>query len=65
MPNHIHAIINFKNSAKSINYIIANGKRFMTYGIVKKLELLHSEEETIPRLAAVVPLFVRGYLGLQ
>lgn len=41
MPNHLHAIINFNNSAKSINYIIANGKRFMAYDIVKKLEQLH------------------------
>ena len=38
MPNHIHAIISFRDTGKSINTIISNGKRFMAYDIVKKLE---------------------------
>ncbi len=38
MPNHIHAIIAFKNTEKSINTIIGNGKRFMAYKLVKRLE---------------------------
>jgi REP element-mobilizing transposase RayT len=29
MPNHVHALIAFRNSGKSINGIIGNGKRFM------------------------------------
>ena len=38
MPNHVHALIAFKNTGKSINTIVANGKRFMAYDIVKRLE---------------------------
>ena len=38
MPNHFHAQIAFKNSVRSINTIIGNGKRFMAYGIVKRLK---------------------------
>lgn len=37
MPNHIHALIAFRNTGKSINTIIGNGKRFMAYEIVKRL----------------------------
>jgi hypothetical protein len=38
MPNHIHAIIAFHNTGRSINKIIGNGKRFMAYEIVTRLE---------------------------
>ena len=38
MPNHLHVIISFKNLGKSINTIVSNGKRFIAYDIVKKLE---------------------------
>jgi hypothetical protein len=38
MPNHVHALINFVNSEKSINTIVSNGKRFMAYEIIKMLE---------------------------
>lgn len=34
MSNHIHTIIAFKNTGKSINSIVSNGKRFMAYEIV-------------------------------
>ena len=37
MPNHIHATIAFRESKKSINTIIGDGKRFMSYEIVKLL----------------------------
>ena len=33
MPNHVHALISFKNTGQSINTIIGNGKRFMAYEI--------------------------------
>jgi len=39
MPNHIHAMIAFSQTEKSINTIVANGKRFMAYEIVKQLKL--------------------------
>ena len=38
MPNHVHAVIAFRNTGKSINSIIANGKPFMAYDLVKALK---------------------------
>ena len=38
MPNHLHALIDFGNSRKNINTIVSNGKRFMAYEIVKRLQ---------------------------
>lgn len=38
MPNHIHVLIAFRHSDKNINTIISNGKRFIAYEIVKRLE---------------------------
>jgi len=38
MPNHVHVLIGFRNSSVSINSIIGNGKRFMAYELVKRLE---------------------------
>ena len=38
MTNHVHAIIAFHNTGKTINSIIGNGKRFIAYDIVKGLE---------------------------
>ncbi len=38
MPNHIHAIIAFKQHSQSINTRVGNGKRFIAYGLVDILE---------------------------
>ena len=38
MPNHIHAILSFRDVGKSINTIIGNGKRFMAYEIIDRLK---------------------------
>ena len=38
MPNHLHALIDFSATAKRINTIIGNGKRFMAYEIIKRLQ---------------------------
>ncbi len=38
MPNHLHALIGFYPGKKSINTIVGNGKRFIAYDIVKRLE---------------------------
>ncbi len=38
MPNHLHVLIDFSVSAKSINKIVSNGKRFMAYTIVERLK---------------------------
>jgi len=37
MPNHLHALIAFRNTSQSINTIVGNGKRFMAYEIIKRL----------------------------
>jgi len=44
MPNHLHAIISFSYTEKSINSIIGNGKRFMAYEIVKRMKALELDE---------------------
>ena len=46
MPNHIHVMISFSKTEKSINKIIGDGKRFMAYDIIKRLE----EKESKPIL---------------
>ncbi len=38
MPNHLHVLIGFTQTEKSINTLVGNGKRFMAYEIVKRLE---------------------------
>ncbi|MEO6232115.1 MAG: hypothetical protein ABJB11_23710 [Ferruginibacter sp.] len=38
MPNHLHLIIHFQNKGFDLNTIIANGKRFMAYEIINRLE---------------------------
>jgi REP element-mobilizing transposase RayT len=38
MPNHLHAMIGFTRSEQKINTIIGNGKRFLAYSIIKRLE---------------------------
>lgn len=53
MPNHVHALIGFCNSGKSINTIIGNGKRFMAYDIIKRLEQQH-EIKLLQRLSEAV-----------
>ena len=37
MPNHLHATIAFRKTNKSINKIIGDGKRFIGYEIIKRL----------------------------
>jgi REP element-mobilizing transposase RayT len=38
MPNHLHCIMHFKEKLFSVNKVISNGKRFMAYEIIKRLE---------------------------
>ena len=49
MPNHFHALIAFRNTGQSINTMVGNGKRFMAYEIVKRLEQLN-ENQLLRRL---------------
>lgn len=38
MPNHMHCILYFKEAGFNLNKIISNGKRFMAYEIIRRLE---------------------------
>ena len=38
MPNHLHVILHFYREGFNLNAIIANGKRFMAYEIINRLE---------------------------
>ena len=48
MPNHIHCILYFKEAIFNLNKIISNGKRFMAYEIIRRLE--EKEEHSILNL---------------
>lgn len=47
MPNHLHALIYFSKTDKAINKIIGDGKRFMAYEIVKRLQQQGREDMLI------------------
>jgi REP element-mobilizing transposase RayT len=53
MPNHVHALLGFRNCDKSINKIIGDGKRFMAYDIIKRLEIAN-EIALLLQLSTVV-----------
>jgi REP element-mobilizing transposase RayT len=38
MPNHVHFLLKFAAEGQSLNTLVGNGKRFLAYSIVKKLE---------------------------
>jgi putative transposase len=39
MPNHIHVMLYVPHMSKRLNIIVGNGKRFMAYEIIKRLDL--------------------------
>lgn len=53
MPNHIHLMLGYKESKKSINTLVGNGKRFMAYEIVKRLKEAN-EIEILTKLETAV-----------
>lgn len=54
MPNHVHALIAFRNTpGKSINQIIGNGKRFMAYDLVSRLKA-QRENKLLNHLSSLV-----------
>ena len=53
MPNHLHALIAFRNTGKSINTIIGNGKRFMAYALLERLKE-QQEEGVLGKLSSYV-----------
>ncbi len=44
MPNHIHLLLHYAGGHSSLNRVIGNGKRFMAYEIIKRLERLKKQE---------------------
>ena len=38
MPNHVHVLLHYRGKGATLNLLIGNGKRFMAYSIVKKLQ---------------------------
>src|SRR5687768_7168112 len=38
MPNHLHALIAFREGFNSVNKIVGNGKRFLAYELIRRLE---------------------------
>lgn len=38
MPNHVHLLLNLPDQVKSLNTIISNGKRFMAYELINRLQ---------------------------
>ena len=38
MPNHVHSILYFHETGFNPNKILSNGKRFMAYELVNRLE---------------------------
>lgn len=53
MPNHVHVLLAIKNAAQSINTIVSNGKRFMAYEMVKRLEQ-QNQKEIVEKLSRAV-----------
>ena len=44
MPNHIHLMLAYQSSDKSINTLIGNGKRLLAYNIISRLQATHQNE---------------------
>jgi REP element-mobilizing transposase RayT len=54
MPNHVHALLAFRNTqGQSINAIIGNGKRFMAYELVQRLQKL-GHHDVLTQLSSFV-----------
>ncbi len=53
MSNHIHVLVSFIATGKSINTNIGNGKRFMAYEIIKRLTVA-KDYDLLDRLASAV-----------
>ena len=44
MPNHFHALVYVNKESAEINKLVANGKRFMAYEMVKRLKALNKTD---------------------
>jgi REP element-mobilizing transposase RayT len=55
MPNHIHCIIGLRENKSGIEKIVSNGKRFMAYEIIKRLEKSNDIKTLLQLSDAVSP----------
>ena len=55
MPNHLHVLIAFRHTDKTINSIIGNGKRFMAYDLVSKLKETNQNDLLLELSSIVIP----------
>jgi len=53
MPNHLHVLLYYRPYGESLNALVSNGKRFMSYGIVKRLKL-GGQQQLLQSMAADV-----------
>jgi len=53
MPNHIHLLLHYAGKYSSLNTLVGNGKRFMAYDIIRRLEL-HREYQLLTTLQHAV-----------
>jgi REP element-mobilizing transposase RayT len=53
MPNHVHLLLHYVYSGQSLNTIIGNGKRFLAYDIIRRLQL-SGQQDVLNTLAAAV-----------
>ncbi len=44
MPNHVHCILYFPEAGFDLNKILSNGKRFMAYEIINRLEVANDNK---------------------
>jgi REP element-mobilizing transposase RayT len=44
MPNHVHCILYFPEAGFNLNKILSNGKRFMAYEIINRLEVANDNK---------------------
>ncbi|MEO9022132.1 MAG: hypothetical protein ABI237_07955 [Ginsengibacter sp.] len=54
MPNHVHLLL-FVNKNENVNKLLANGKRFLAYEVIDRLELLQ-HHDILSQLSAAVTL---------
>ncbi|MEP7377910.1 MAG: hypothetical protein ABI675_31215 [Chitinophagaceae bacterium] len=51
MPNHLHLLLHYVSNGKSLNTMIGNGKRFIAYDIIDRLEF-RKEKRLLARLGS-------------
>lgn len=65
MPDHLHALIKLSSHSRTINRLIAEGKRFRAYEIIKRLKklklfhLLENLEDAVNDVEKKKVLFIK------